>query len=248
MTSDPFAGFRASPEKSAQRAGFVARVIPNEEARAKGSKDGDGEVLDFIISSDVVDRMGDVIDATGWELDNWRANPVVLWAHDSVTGVPVARGEKIWVQREEGRDLLMSTARFTHRDLNPFGHMIGRLYRERFLSAVSVGFIPLEWSIDESRPGFMPINFLRQELLEYSAVPIPANPEALVDARAKGIDTAPLIAWAEKLLDDAHGAGFWVSRTTLEATWRAVAPAQVQVPADDVKATLAATMRRIITS
>ena len=44
--------------------------------------------------------------------------------------------------------------------------------------------------------------FLKQELLEFSAVPVPANAEALIQARSKGIDTLPFKAWAEEILDN----------------------------------------------
>jgi hypothetical protein len=36
----------------------------------------------FVISTDEVDRHGDVIQAQGWQLDAYRNNPVFLWAHD----------------------------------------------------------------------------------------------------------------------------------------------------------------------
>jgi hypothetical protein len=38
---------------------------------------------------------------------------------------------------------------------------------------------------------------LEQELLEFSAVPVPANGEALIEGRSAGIDIAPLLDWSE---------------------------------------------------
>ena len=37
--------------------------------------------LRFTISTATVDRMGDTIAVDGWELSDFRRNPVVLWAH-----------------------------------------------------------------------------------------------------------------------------------------------------------------------
>src|SRR5437016_10464197 len=59
------------------------------------------------------------------------------------------------------------------------------LYRGKFLTAVSVGFVPLRWEngaedADYSR------KYLEQELLEVSAVAIPANPNALALALKSG--------------------------------------------------------------
>jgi len=49
---------------------------------------------DIVISTDAVDRDGDIIEVDGWEIDNYLANPVVLWAHD-YRGVPVGRALEV---------------------------------------------------------------------------------------------------------------------------------------------------------
>jgi hypothetical protein len=68
------------------------------------------------------------------------------------------------------------------------------------LNAVSVGFPPIEWkfSTDKARSGG--IDFLRQEMVEGSVVPIAANPNALLQARAAGIDVRPFADWATREL------------------------------------------------
>ena len=48
----------------------------------------------------------------------------------------------------------------------------------------------------------MPTNFKRQKLLEWSAVPVPSNPEGLAQARSFGIDTTPIIGWADNRSTD----------------------------------------------
>ncbi|HWH71125.1 MAG TPA: HK97 family phage prohead protease, partial [Candidatus Sulfotelmatobacter sp.] len=52
------------------------------------------------------------------------------------------------------------------------------LYAGGFLRAVSVGFVPLRWEVGAADAAFRR-RYLEQELLEVSAVAIPANPEAL---------------------------------------------------------------------
>src|SRR5438874_5333207 len=52
------------------------------------------------------------------------------------------------------------------------------LYRGKFLNAVSVGFIPLRWQEGGDKAAYSR-KYLEQELLEVSAVAIPANPHAL---------------------------------------------------------------------
>ncbi len=83
------------------------------------------------------------------------------------------------------------------------------------MKAVSVGFLPIEWSFNEERGGYMPMDFKRQELVEISAVPVPSNPDALSIARSKGIDTASIVAWAETVGDD--DTGLWVPKEAIES-------------------------------
>lgn len=181
----------------------------------------DGLLLSMTISTADLDRDGDTIAVEGWELGDYKKNPVVLFAH-SHSDPPVGKSVKIWT--EEGK--LRSQTRFTPHDLNPFGHMIGRLYEEGYMRATSVGFLPLEWEEAKDRrsegPFFMPMDFKRQTLLEYSAVPVPANPNALADAKAKGVvDLSPMIEWAERVLDEAGEGvkGLWVPRKTVESIY-----------------------------
>ena len=49
-------------------------------------------------------------------------------------------------------------------------------YANKFMRAVSVGFRPLEFEFIDGGNG---IRFTKQELLELSAVPVPAHPKAL---------------------------------------------------------------------
>ncbi len=150
--------------------------------------------LRFIISNGSLDRDRDTIASDGWELANYRKNPVVLWAH-SHSSPPIGKANAILIED----DALIAEAEFTGPDLNAFGDMIFKLYQGGFMRAVSVGFMPLEWVWVDEQGGF---RFEKQELLEFSAVPVPANPEALLVARASGIDTSAMKAWAEKLLDE----------------------------------------------
>jgi len=48
--------------------------------------DLEAKTVDFVVSTEDVDRDGDIIRSEGWELDAFRQNPVVLWAHQH--GIP----------------------------------------------------------------------------------------------------------------------------------------------------------------
>jgi hypothetical protein len=171
----------------------------------------DGLTVDFVISTDTVDRVGDAVSADGWELDNYRKNPVILWAHD-YSQMPVARS----LSEQINAGKLASKAQFTPRELSEMGYMVGQMYAKGFMNAVSVGFKGLEWTFtnDKGRP--CGIDFSKQELLEYSTVPVPCNPEALIGAKSLGIDTNPMLEWAVKLLDMAD----YSQKSTAERVWK----------------------------
>lgn len=149
----------------------------------------------FVLSDNSVDRMGDRIDAAGWQLSAFRLNPVVLWAHDSSTP-PIGRARDL---RVEGSRLI-GDIEFASAADHPLADTVYRLVRGRFLNAVSVGFRPIDWaaSTDRSRAGG--IDFKRQELLEVSVVPVPANPNAIGLRELKGVNLKPLLPWARSLL------------------------------------------------
>jgi len=164
----------------------------------------DSRLVEFIITDESVDRASDMVKFDGWNTDAFEKNPVVLWAH-SHYDPPVAKSTELVF--DEKKRQLRSVAEFTPRDVNPLGYMVYQMYVQRFLHAVSVGFQPKEWTwvssdSDGERARRMGIDYLKQELLEYSAVPVPANQNALAVARGMGIDTTPLKWWAEQILDE----------------------------------------------
>lgn len=157
----------------------------------------DARTIDFVISTASIDRDTDIIDPKGWVLDNYLKNPIVLWAHDSSLP-PIGKSLRTVV--EGGK--LISTCKFAPKEISEFADMIFQMYLEGYMNAVSVGFRALEYTYSEedSRPWGM--NFIRQELMEYSCVPVPSNPDALVDAKNAGIDTGLLKTWAKHVLEE----------------------------------------------
>jgi len=141
---------------------------PSREVRAV---DPLSRTMTVVASDESVDRFGEVVRASGWLLDNYRKNPVVPWAHD-YSRPPVGRALDV---RVAGRQLI-ATIQFADHE---FAEEVFRLYRDGYLHAVSVGFVPLEWHT-EAIDGRTVRVYDRQELLEISCVVVPANPEALV--------------------------------------------------------------------
>jgi len=140
------------------------------------------------ISTRARDRQGDVVEPGGARLEAYLRNPVVLWGHDPSR--PIAKS--LWVKQRDER--LIAKPQFAR---TPLAEEIFYLYREGFLRAWSIGFIPVKYEPAEraaatGRGGF---RITEWELLEYSAVAVGANPEALTVAHYKGLLThGPLLA------------------------------------------------------
>lgn len=191
----------------------VDTIVRSVGAAVVGSGDDTGRTISYIFSDESVARDGHTISSAGWDLANFLTNPVFLFCHDQ-SAPPIGRVTKI----EKVGAQLCGTVEYADAETYPFADTIFRLTKGGFLNATSVSWIPLAWkySSDKNRPGG--IDFTRQELLEISAVPVPALPSALVTARAQGIDTKPLFDWAERLLDSHDQIA--VPRSELEALRR----------------------------
>ena len=142
-----------------------------------------GEPDEFVLSDDSVDRVGDVIDPKGWQLDRIKSPPPVLYNHN--------KDEQIgsWADiRQVGNRLIgrIAWADFTNW---PKGQYIRDLVRGGHLRTVSVGFRPLarEPLTKEANKEFGPFRFTRSELLECSLVTVPANPNAIAIGKSLNI-------------------------------------------------------------
>lgn len=151
----------------------------------------DDAPVSFIASTPQPDRYGDTIDQTGWVTDAFEKNPVLLWAHSHDTPPVGSVGELVQsADKLECRDI-----QFTPPEMHAFGAQVGAMVRAKFLNTVSVGFLPIEWEQRLSPEGeWLGYHFRKQELLEVSVVPVPANPGALASERAF---LKSLAGWAE---------------------------------------------------
>lgn len=139
----------------------------------EGTADTPSRTLEVVISTSTRDRQGDVIESAGLDFTNFLRNPVVLWAHDQERP-PVARVLGVQRTGDEVR------ARVEFAD-TPFAKEVFSLYSAGFLRAWSIGFLPVRWrQLPVSQGGGRYVE--SAEVVELSAVPVPANPEALTKA------------------------------------------------------------------
>jgi uncharacterized protein len=145
--------------------------------------DPEDRTLEFIGSTGHVDRYGDVIEVAGWDLKNYQKNPVFLWAHD-YRQPPVGKALKV----EKTDQGLLFRIQFPTAEEYPFADTVYKLYLGGYLRATSVGFQDLEREPLTDKEGKQTgFRYKKQELYELSAVPVPANPQALIMAVQKGV-------------------------------------------------------------
>lgn len=142
----------------------------------------DGRFARFVASSNAVNRYGDIVEQN-WALDNFWANPVFLWGHNSWE-TPIGWVRSFDVHQTDERAATHARVEFLPAGADPFVDKLHRLVGLRAIRAVSVGFYPLEVSDlfdeDDYWTGW---RYMRSELLELSLCTVPANPEAVALAR-----------------------------------------------------------------
>lgn len=142
--------------------------------------DGDeaGKPLTIIAATE--GRKGDGLNLTmaGAELGRFESNPVVGYGHSywGRDGLPIGRSDKTWIDDDK---LRMSIA-FDQED--DFARTVERKYRGGYMNAFSIGFDV--WNIDDSGT---PEGW---ELFEVSAVPLPMDPNAIVESGRSALDLA----------------------------------------------------------
>lgn len=147
----------------------------------KAGEQADYDPYDFVMSTDHVDRVGDIVEQD-WDLRAFRKNPIALWAHQS--DAPIGTWEKVAVRENR----LIGRINLAEKGTSDLIDTLRSLIEQRILKAVSVGFLPREMEpLDEDDPwgGYRLAN---NELMECSLCSIPANPHAI--SLAKSLDPA----------------------------------------------------------
>ena len=154
------------------------------------STDEEKRTVVAIGSQQKVDRDGDVVKVDGIDFKNYKKNPVVLWAHRH-DDLPIGKAERVW--KEDGK--LMFKIKYAEPEVYSFADTVYKLTKGGYINAFSIGFAPdmQEAEFNEKNGGY---DFNKSELLEISAVPVPANPMALV--QSKSIQKAV----EDKVIDD----------------------------------------------
>lgn len=143
--------------------------------------DSESRTVTSVISTGDIARDGMIIDPKGWDFTHYDHNPVVLWMHNA-DAMPFARTTEHIVTDKE----LIAKAEFDLED--PIGATVFRKIQNGYVNATSVRWLPKETEVrkvGEGKDAREVLVFLKQELLEWSFVTVPADPAALI-VRADG--------------------------------------------------------------
>lgn len=160
-------------------------------------KVGDG-TYEYVASDETPDRHGDIVRAAGWDLSNYRKNPIILFSHKR--DLPIGQAVKTWISDKQ----LKIKLKLADEGTSPFIDTLRRLMDQGIVKAVSVGFVPTiePKYIRDKEDRVVGLEFVGQDLLENSIVTVPANPRALATAKSMGVREEYL----ERIFDSEQGA------------------------------------------
>lgn len=164
----------------------VSRVSSAPVEKFTSALRGGAHVVQFSgwASTKTLDLYGDIVEPSGWDLRNYKANPVLLYLHTQ--SIPIGGVRQIRAVPDTGLRIDLGEVvltKYVEEELLP-------LMESGDLRGISVGFVPLEFEdlplpkdADPTKcyPGK---RYTKQLLLENSLCPIPANPPSLIDMTA----------------------------------------------------------------
>lgn len=130
-----------------------------------------------VVSTPTVDRSGDVVEVGGIDLTAYRKNPVVLYQHDH--DEPVARCVEIGLKEAA----LEAVVQFPPEGTSAKADEVYGLIKAGVINAASIGFLPKEYSYIDPKEPWNGRRFSSCEMLEFSFVSVPCNPDALIVER-----------------------------------------------------------------
>lgn len=144
-------------------------------------KDLGNGIMEAIISSEALDRHGEKIDMKGMSIKEYMKNPILADAHN-YDNPSVGRTHKL-TKTKDGK--LIAKFEFA-KDISDKAKLLYDLYSDGFQFAFSIGFMAEE--VDGN-------TYTKSTMLEFSPVLVPANAEALLLAKKKGLDKEDLVIY-----------------------------------------------------
>lgn len=193
----------ADPQEPSREIVRRAFVIPE----VRQVSEGDDPEYEWTITTAGLKRDNNILEIAGIKVEAYLRNPVVMWVHSYwgyPDGLPIGRTTKLMIEADRIRAWMRWAP-------TPEAQTIRRLVDGGFLRAASIGWWPLKWErLEDPEGNWLGWRFTESDMLEWSVVPVPADPQALkaalsdpsgrafrpvlvrmlADARAQGIDVS----------------------------------------------------------
>lgn len=156
-------------------------------------------VISAIVSTEAIDRDGDIIRQANWDLGHFKSHPILLSSHN-YRGLRNQIGE--WTKMDIEGTELVGTAKYYIGEGNEEADW-GFNLAQKGRAAFSVGFVPDMGAAKElTIGGKASFEFRGQELLEVSQVTVPSNPQALQALKGLGSVHPEVDQLVTEMLDD----------------------------------------------
>lgn len=152
----------------------VYRYVPNTCRRSS-----DNKRTVITINTNTLDRYGTIIDPEGAVMDNYRKNPVFLINHDP----NLLAGSGANIRMQDGKLIAEVDDDMWDQDDPEIQRWYNKV-KNGTMRASSIQFNPLEWQEEESEENGRYTRITNWELLEWSFVTLPGNPDAVRTARS----------------------------------------------------------------
>ncbi|GAF85935.1 unnamed protein product, partial [marine sediment metagenome] len=113
---------------------FILKDFAAEVKAVEGER-----ALNVTITTNTVDRSGDIVEPKGGKLTNFRKNPVVLMAHD-YQGLPIGKASNL----EKTENGVNAKVTFPEEGVYPLADTVYNMYKQKYMRAWSIGFIPIK--------------------------------------------------------------------------------------------------------
>lgn len=179
---------------------FIQKFYSSEKSE---NVEAERAIVSYISTADI-DRDNEILMPKGISTAHYeKSGKPVFWGHQYGEPKDVI-GQCLWVKPDASGNSIVAKTAFRK---NEFADEVYQLYTDDLagqgpiLRGWSVGFIPLEWDEGDTKAGGARRTYTKWELLEYSAVSIPCNPNAQTILGVKGIKLSDRLK-ADLGLDD----------------------------------------------
>ena len=171
----------SAPQIREERMAHKSKFIRPEEIKILDKAAG---IISAVVSTESVDRDGDIIRQAHWDLNHFKAHPILLSSHN-YRGLQNQIGE--WTDMRIEGNKLVGDAQYYIKQGNPEADWAFVL-ASKGRAAFSVGFVPdMSKAKQIEAAGNLSYEFQGQELLEVSQVTVPSNADALQSLKSYGL-------------------------------------------------------------